>query len=257
MSFEKSTYGLVGYPLGHSFSKEFFAEKFRREGLNAEYLNFEIDSIDKIHAVIASHPTLRGFNVTIPYKQAIIPYLDTLSPLASRTGAVNVVKVEHTPDRIRLHGYNSDCGGFYSDIAPLLRRDITQALVLGKGGAARAVATALELRGIAPAFVTRRHADGCLLFEQITPDIISATHLIVQCTPLGMYPRVDTVPDIPYQAIGPRHVCYDVVYNPSPTEFLRRCQMRGAVVRGGLGMLHAQARIAWDIWQGSDSDTEF
>lgn len=248
-----SIYGLIGYPLGHSFSQRYFTEKFEREGIDARYMNFELKDIDSLAEVINT-PGLRGFNVTIPYKRKIIPLLDKISPMASKAGAVNVVKVVSGADGAReLHGFNSDCGGFLGDIRPLLaaRR---KALILGHGGAAQAVSTALYSIGIEAAYVTRKPLPDSILFADLTREMIAENKLIIQCTPLGMYPHTDTFPDIPYDAIGPGHLCYDVVYNPTPTEFMKRCAVMGATVRDGSGMLIGQAEIAWKIWNGIPID---
>lgn len=249
-------YGLVGFPLGHSYSKEHFTRKFAREGLDGEYKNFEIERIEKLTEVIDREPGLVGFNVTIPYKKQVMALLDEVSPLAREVGAVNVVKIEREADgRMRLHGYNSDCGGFLQDISPLLTPAHRKALILGNGGAAQAVATALRSVGRAVTFAGRRPGNGVMLFEDVTPEVVAGYDVIVQCTPLGMYPHTDGVPAIAYDGIGPKHVCYDVVYNPAETEFMRLCRERGATVKGGTGMLEGQARIAWRIWEG-DKDAE-
>lgn len=250
-----SIYGLVGYPLGHSFSQRYFMEKFERERLNARYLNFEIEDISRITEILAIKD-LKGFNVTIPYKQAFIPYLHSISPIASKAGAVNVVKVIREPDgSCRLHGFNSDCGGFLSDIQPLIRPLHRKALILGHGGAAKAVHTALGAIGIGATYVTRRPMPGSIMFSELTEQLVAEHKLIIQCTPLGMYPDVDTFPPMPYRAIGPDHLCYDVVYNPSPTQFLKLCAARGAEIRGGEGMLLGQADLAWNIWNEIPTNT--
>ncbi|MDE6384426.1 MAG: shikimate dehydrogenase [Paramuribaculum sp.] len=251
-----SIYGLIGYPLGHSFSQRYFAEKFEREGIDAQYLNFELNDISQISDVIAI-PELRGFNVTIPYKQKIIPLLDSISPMARKAGAVNVVKVVDMPDGTRrLYGFNSDCGGFLSDIVPMLTPDHTKALILGHGGAAQAVRVALDSINIHSTYVTRRQLPDSILFSELTHGLVNDHKVIIQCTPLGMYPNIDSCPPIPYEAIGSRHLCYDVVYNPAPTEFLKRCAVRGAAVRDGAGMLIAQAELAWNIWNDTRITTK-
>ena len=241
-------YGLVGYPLGHSFSAGFFAEKFAREGIDARYLNFEMPDIGDLLELLSEYPDLEGFNVTIPYKQQILPYLASVSPQAAAIGAVNVVRVEHTPQGPRLHGYNSDCPGFVRTLAPLLPQEAVSALVLGTGGAARAVMTGLESLGIDATAVSRTPAPGRLTYDDLTAEVMAAHRVVVNCTPLGMWPKVETAPPIPYETLTSKHVCYDVVYNPAETEFMRRARANGATVSNGLAMLHLQALLAWQIW---------
>lgn len=241
-------YGLIGYPLGHSFSANFFAEKFAREGIDARYLNFEIPDIGDLMELLAEYPELEGFNVTIPYKQQILPYLQTLSPQAQAIGAVNVVSVEHTAAGPVLHGHNTDCPGFARTLAPLLPQEAVSALVLGTGGAAKAVLTALSQLGVAAKTVSRTPAAGRLTYDDLTAEVMAAHRVVVNCTPLGMWPNVDSAPAIPYDEITTAHVCYDVVYNPEETEFMRRARAKGATVSNGLAMLHMQALLAWQIW---------
>lgn len=238
-------YCLVGYPLGHSFSRRFFSEKFDREGIDAEYLNFEIDSIDKLSHVLAV-PNLRGFNITIPYKQKVIPYLTKMDATAHAVGAVNVVKIERDGT---LTGHNSDMYGFVESIRPLLgNAKHTKALVLGTGGASRAVVAGLRSLGIKPVLVSRYPVDGGMTYAQVDAEVIKAHTVVVNATPLGMYPNIDAAPDIPYQAMTEQHVAFDLVYNPEITEFMRRAAMAGATVKNGLEMLHLQALRAWEIW---------
>lgn len=259
-------YGLIGCPLGHSWSQAYFTDMFTRLGLRARYLNFPIASLSELPALLRAHPRLRGFNVTIPYKQAIIPLLHRLSPEAARIGAVNVVSISRpaalspAADSLLLTGHNTDCLGFAAALAPHLQpRHLasgTRALVLGTGGAARAVAVALRDMAIEPLMVSRRApapaADatptGVITYAHITPALMAEAPIIVNCTPLGMHPKVDACPPIPYQWLTPRHLCFDLVYNPAATLFLRRAAAAGAATAGGLAMLHAQARAAWQIW---------
>lgn len=244
-----ATYGLLGYPLGHSFSRAFFTEKFAREGITAEYLNFELPGIEQFDAeVLARHPRLRGFNVTIPYKQAIIPRLDSLTPEATAIGAVNVVRVEHTASGQRLVGTNSDWIGFTESLRPLLQAEDREALVLGTGGASRAVVYSLERLGIRPHLVSRTARPGILDYAAL-PQWIERCRLIVNCTPLGMHPRVDTCPPIPYDLLTPAHLLYDLVYNPAETLFLQKGAQRGARTKNGAEMLERQALAAWAFWQ--------
>ena len=243
-----ATYGLLGYPLGHSFSRAYFTEKFRREGIAAEYLNFELPEIAQLDAeVLARHPNLRGFNVTIPYKQAIIPRLHSLSPEAAAIGAVNVVRVEHTASGLRLVGDNSDWIGFTDSLRPLLCADHREALVLGTGGASRAVVYSLERLGIRAHLVSRTARPGILDYAAL-PQWMARCQLIVNCTPLGMYPRIDTCPPIPYDLLTPAHLLYDLVYNPAETLFLQKGAQRGARTKNGAEMLELQALAAWEMW---------
>lgn len=240
----KNIYGLVGYPLGHSFSRNFFSEKFTREGLDCEYLNFEIPSIDKIEGVVAT-PNLRGFNVTIPYKQQIIPYLDEIDSVAAEIGAVNVVKVLEGG---KLKGFNSDIVGFRESIKPLLNGSHKKALVLGTGGASRAVVAGLKQLGIEPTLVSRKPGENILGYSDLTPEVMAEHTVIVNTTPLGMYPAVDNAPDIPYRELTQSHVCFDLVYNPEITKFMDLSRLRGAIIKNGLEMLHLQAIESWRIW---------
>ena len=260
---EPDIYALVGYPLGHSFSRDYFTEKFDRKHIDAQYLNFEIPDLAALPAKIAEHPHLRGFNVTIPYKQATIPMLDSLDPVAEAIGAVNCVKIARrkgtrTP---LLTGYNTDAFGFSEAIRPSLRPDITGALVLGTGGASRAVVYALQKLGISSTLVSRSAKSTyikSLTYADLTPDVMADNLLIVNTTPLGMSPNVDACPDIPYNLLTPRHLCFDLIYNPDPTLFLKRSSSARAeiVEHGGLDMLTGQAEEAWRIWHNqTDSDT--
>lgn len=243
-------YGLLGYPLGHSFSASYFHDKFEREGLDADYRNFEFEHVADAVAHFKSLPELRGFNVTIPHKQAIIPYLDELSDEARAIGAVNVVKVEHTADGgVRLLGRNSDLVGFRESIRPLLDPAVhTKALVLGTGGASKAVVHALHQLGLTTQYVSRTAKEDCITYDQLTPAVMADFMVVVNCTPLGMYPKVDAAPAIPYDLLSPHHVLFDLVYNPDVTLFMRKGMEHGAVVKNGLEMLHRQADAAWTMW---------
>ena len=243
-------YGLLGYPLGHSFSARYFADKFEREHIDAEYRNFEFDNIEKAMQHLMAQPNLIGFNVTIPYKQAVMPYLTSLSPEAEAIGAVNVVCAQHTDHgKLVLHGCNSDVIGFSDSIRPLLRPEVhKRALVLGTGGASKAVMHGLKQMGIEPTYVSRTATLGRLTYEQLTPEVMNDYKVIVNCSPVGMYPKVDTCPAIPYELLTPDHLLYDLVYNPLETLFMKRGAAQGAVVKNGLEMLHLQADAAWQMW---------
>ena len=240
-----TTYGLIGYPLGHSFSRKFFTEKFDKEGIDAQYLNFEIPSIEEFPNIIESHPDLRGLNVTIPYKQQVMQYLDDISPEAKAIGAVNVVKVE----KGHLTGYNSDVIGFVESIRPLLKPHHRKALILGTGGASKAINYGLrEKLGLETLFVSRKAREGMITYEDIDTTLMRDYEVIVNCSPVGMHPHVDECPDLPYEAMTDRNLLYDLVYNPLQTLFMQRGAAQGATTKNGLEMLHLQAIASWDFW---------
>lgn len=243
-------YGLLGYPLGHSFSAKYFAEKFAKEGIDATYKNFEFAEVADAVAYLLQQDDLQGFNVTIPHKQAIMPYLNGLSAEAEAIGAVNVVCVKRDADgTVKLLGCNSDVVGFSNSIQPLLRPMLhSKALVLGTGGASKAVMYGLRKLGVEPIYVSRTPKEGQLTYNDLTPEVMRDYKVIVNCTPLGMYPKVDACPDIPYQYLTPDHLLYDLVYNPLETLFMKRGAAQGAVVKNGLEMLHLQAEAAWVDW---------
>ncbi|MCM1319510.1 MAG: shikimate dehydrogenase [Muribaculaceae bacterium] len=242
-------YGLVGKTLGHSFSASFFTEKFTAEHTNARYLNFELPDIAMLLALIEAHPNLRGLNVTIPYKQSVIPLLDGIDPIASAIGAVNTIKISHQGSSTFLIGYNTDAPGFLEGLHQSEDTLPDNALILGgTGGAAAAVIYALQSHGITTTIVSRHKAAGRLTYDEVTDDIIRSHRLIVNCTPLGMYPDVDSLPNIPYRALTPSHIAYDLVYNPPMTGFLKAARAQGCHILNGLPMLHAQALLSYRIW---------
>lgn len=248
-------YGLIGRALSHSFSKEHFTEKFRREGLaDCRYDLFELPVIGDLSGLLADTPDLRGFNVTIPYKESVIPYLSGLDPLAAAVGAVNTVAIRDG----KLTGHNTDVHGFRSLVAPALAglqepgSDIRpRALVLGSGGASRAVAYVLREAGIRFRVVSRDRARGELTWDMVDRTVISVCRLIINTTPLGMFPDVESAPSLPYEALTPKHVLIDLVYNPERTRFLKHGEEMGARTIGGLGMLREQAEAAWGIWNAN------
>lgn len=246
----KSQYGLFGHPLGHSFSRGFFTEKFAREGIDAEYLNFDIPSIDDYTATLDAHPNLRGHNVTIPYKQQVMPMLDELSDEARAIGAVNVVKISYDAEGKRhLKGFNSDVIGFVDSIRPLLKPHHRKALILGTGGASKAIRYGLtEKLGMEVLMVSRTAKPGMITYEDITPELIKEYEVIVNCSPCGMHPHVDESPNLPYESMTPKNLLYDLVYNPERTQFMERGAARGAIVKNGLEMLHLQALASWKFW---------
>lgn len=242
-------YGLIGYPLKHSFSIGYFNEKFRSEGVDAEYVNFEIPSINDFMEVIEENPNLSGLNVTIPYKEQVIPFLDSLDPDTAEIGAVNVIKIIRQPKgKVKLVGYNSDIIGFTQSIQPLLLPSHKKALLLGTGGASKAVFHGLKNLGIESVFVSRTHKPGMLTYEELTPEVMAEYTVIVNCTPVGMYPKVDFCPNIPYEYLTPNHLLYDLLYNPNITLFMKKGEERGAITKNGLEMLLLQAFAAWEIW---------
>ena len=246
------TYGLVGYPLGHSFSQDYFTKKFAAENIDAQYLNFQIEDIALFPEKVLTVDGLSGLNVTIPYKQKVMAYLDEIDETAQKVGAVNVVKIIRNGSNVRLRGCNSDVVGFENSLKPLLKPCHTSAYILGTGGASKAVRYVLEKLGIDYQFVSRTAdaANNILSYEQLTNDLIASHKLIVNCTPLGMSPKTDVCPAIPYEAIGPDHLCFDLIYNPEVTLFLQKARQQGATIKNGLDMLIGQAVRAWEIWNG-------
>ena len=249
MANPEKLYGLIGYPLGHSMSASFFNQKFESENIAAEYRNFPIASIDELPGLLAQHPNLAGLNVTIPYKQQVIPFLSDIDPLADQIGAVNVIKFTQTKDGLHLKGYNSDIIGFTRSIEPLIDKNKHKAaLILGTGGASKAIKLGLEKLGLETQYVSRQKTAQTLAYEELTHSHFKHYKVIVNCTPLGMYPNMDTCPDIPYRFLSHEHICYDLVYNPEQTLFLIKAQEQGAVTKGGLEMLILQALAAYEIW---------
>ena len=237
-------YGIIGFPLGHSFSKGFFTEKFARESIDAQYLNFEIPDATMLKDVLRENPELRGLNVTLPHKQAVIPLLDELSDEAREIGAVNVIRVRDG----RLKGFNSDIIGFSESIKPLLQPHHSNALILGTGGASRAIRVGLSRLGIEWTYVTRSPREGMFAYSDLTPEVMKEYTVIVNCSPVGMFPKVDQAPAIPYELLTPKHLLFDLVYNPEDTLFMQKGREQGAIVKNGLEMLHLQAVASWRFW---------
>lgn len=245
-------YGLIGFPLGHSFSKSFFNEKFQNEGIDAEYINFEIKGIDELPEVLATNPELRGLNVTIPYKEKVLSFLDYISVEARAIGAVNVIRVDHKGDDVMLKGYNSDVIGFTKSIEPLLETFHRKALILGTGGASKAINYGLKSLGLETVLVSRFERPGTIQYKDITPDVVKEYNVIVNCTPSGMFPHYDECPDLPYEALDNHNLLYDLIYNPDETLFMKKGRERGAQTKNGLEMLLLQAFASWDFWNGDE-----
>ncbi len=241
-------YGLIGYPLGHSFSQSYFNEKFQNENIDALYENFEIPSIENFPEIIETNPNLRGLNVTIPYKEKVISYLDVISPEAREIGAVNVIKVERKGKSTYLTGYNSDVIGFTRSIEPLIEKYHKKALILGTGGASKAINYGLKSLGLETVFVSRYRKPDTICYEDITPKVIKEYNVIVNCTPLGMFPHTDECPNLPYEAMNTQTLLYDLIYNPDMTMFMQKGAEHGATVKNGLEMLLLQAFASWEFW---------
>ncbi len=244
-------YGLIGFPLGHSFSRGYFNEKFEAESIDAEYVNFEIPSIKEFREVVEKNENLCGLNVTIPYKEQVIPYLDDLDKAtAKRIGAVNVIKIIRNGKKTKLVGYNSDIIGFTQSIEPFVEEHHQKALILGTGGASKAICCGLQDLGIESKFVSRSKKNAkTITYADLTPEIMKSHHIIVNCTPLGMYPKINECPDIPYDLLTPKHLLYDLLYNPDETLFMKKGKKQGAMVKNGLEMLLLQAFEARNIWK--------
>lgn len=235
-------FGIIGYPLHHSFSAKYFSQKFEQENIDAEYSLYPLDKDKwtKGERLMELLNSLDGMNVTMPYKQAIIPYLDRLDETAAAVGAVNVV--------CRRVGYNTDCIGFMESIRPILRDTDHKALVLGTGGASKAVSYGLKQLGILPTLVSRTPKDGMIGYEDLTEALMAEYTVIVNCTPLGMVPDTESYPPIPYEFISAQHLLFDCIYNPEETVFLKKGRAQGATIQNGMEMLTGQAKAAWMIW---------
>jgi len=242
-------FGLIGFPLGHSFSKKYFAEKFHNEHIgNCEYDIYPLTSIDLFSDLIANQPELIGLNVTIPYKSAVIKLLDSISPEAKEIGAVNVIKIRRNKKDISLSGFNSDVTGISDSLQPYINRNVTGAIVLGTGGSSKAVCYVLKKMGLKVTLVSRTTKEGSITYKDLTAGIFASNHLIVNSTPLGMFPDIDSRPDINYSLLTPDHILFDLVYNPENTSYLKMGAEQGCKTISGLKMLHSQAERSWEIW---------
>ncbi|MEL7586135.1 MAG: shikimate dehydrogenase [Prolixibacteraceae bacterium] len=245
------TYGLIGYRLGHSFSKRFFTEKFEKENLkDHEYVNFELDSIEEFPGLFKRHDHLYGLNCTIPYKQQIMPFLDEIHQEAAAAGAVNTIRIIRQAGRQQLIGYNTDIYGFEHSFRPLLREQHKKALILGTGGASKAVKYVLNKLQIDFLSATTKAEPGSgeIPYQDISVPLLKDFLIVIQTTPLGMFPNTASCPELPWDALTSNHLLFDLVYNPEETLFMKRGRERGATVKGGLEMLHLQAIRSWEIW---------
>jgi shikimate dehydrogenase len=244
--------GLIGYPLGHSFSKNYYLAKFEKENIdNVHYDLYPIERIDQFPYIFNQEQSFRGFNVTIPHKQTVIPYLHELSEEASIMKAVNCITISYKDGQAILKGYNTDAYGFQKSLEPLLLPNHKQALVLGNGGAAKAVFHSLNQLGIPYKVVSRNKETGDLTYENLNDKLISEHHLIINCSPVGTFPNIDNCPNLPYDAIGENHLLYDLIYNPEETLFLKKGKERGATTKNGYEMLLLQAEKNWEIWNNN------
>lgn len=241
-------FGIIGHPLGHSFSPSYFNEKFQNEGIDAVYEKYDLPVITDLQAIIDYTQDLCGFNVTIPYKEKVMSYLDIVSPEARSMGAVNVVKVINKDGKKYLEGYNSDLIGFMRSIQPLIEPHHKKALVLGTGGASKAIIYGLHRLGLETLLVSRYQKDNTIQYEQIDKTVLEEYTVIVNCTPCGMAPHFDECPALPYENITPKHLMFDLIYNPDETLFLKKGREQGAITKNGLEMLLLQAEGAWEIW---------
>jgi shikimate dehydrogenase len=243
-------YGLIGFPLSHSFSVKYFAEKFIREGIeDCVYENFPMEHIGLLSRLITERENLFGLNVTIPHKEMVIPFLNSMADEIADIGAVNTIKIIRQGNAIHLKGYNTDVYGFSSSFKPFMKEHFRNALILGTGGASKAAAYVLNTMGLTVTYVSRvPQQPGHISYDQLTPQIISSSQVIVNASPVGMYPAIDSCPAIPYEYLTAEHVLFDLIYNPLETKFLAQGRSKGAKIINGLQMLHLQADKSWEIW---------
>lgn len=243
-------YGLIGFPLTHSFSEKYFAKKFKKEKIcDVEYLNFPLQNIGEILSLVIANPKIYGLNVTIPYKEQVIPFLDDIDQVASKAGAVNTIIISRKNNKIFLKGYNTDIIGFIRSLPADISKKHKNALVLGTGGASKAVACGLDKLNIKYQLVSRTGKPGCVTYKDVDEKTIQKYTLIINTTPLGMYPDTGSLPDITYRYLSEQHLLYDLIYNPSVSSFLLEGKKRGSAVMNGLQMLKYQAEESWKIWK--------
>jgi shikimate dehydrogenase len=246
-------FGLIGYPLGHSFSKKYFTEKFLREHISdCSYENYQLENLDTFSELVSSEKELFGLNITIPYKSEIIRFLDEIDAEAEEIGAVNVINIKRYPNKIKLYGYNSDVTGIRDTLLPFIGSSVTNALVLGTGGSSRAVCYVLNKLGLKVDLVSRDRKPGTLIYSEIDKVVLERTQIIINTTPLGMFPNISGMPDISYHNLNKNHILFDLVYNPEITSFLKRGAEQGCTILSGLKMLHSQAEKSWEIWNSEN-----
>jgi shikimate dehydrogenase len=242
-------FGLIGFPLSHSFSKKYFAEKFEREGIkDCRYDTYPIEHIDLLKPLLADNPCLSGLNVTIPYKEKVMSLLDEVDAEAAGIGAVNTIRISGQGEGTWLKGFNTDVYGFRKSITPFIHKKTQKAFILGTGGSSKAVSFVLNKMGMNVLFVSRNPSQENHISYRDLPKLITQPAIIVNASPAGMYPQVNSFPDIPYELITPDHILFDLVYNPPETLFLLKGKARGATIINGLQMLHLQAERSWEIW---------
>jgi shikimate dehydrogenase len=242
-------FGLIGYPLSHSFSKKFFTEKFREEQItNCEYELYPIENIDLFVKLLSDNPEMWGINVTIPYKVQVLPFLDELDEASTEIGAVNCILIGRKNAEQWITGYNTDAYGFEASLKPLLESHHRKALIFGDGGAAKAIKYVFNKLNIPFLVVTRKPAEKSILYDAVDEAMLREYNILINTTPLGMSPNVDTCPDIPYHLLSDKHIGYDLVYNPEETSFLKQVRAKGGKTKNGLEMLHLQAIRSWEIW---------
>lgn len=238
-------YGIIGYPLSHSFSPAYFKKKFAALQITATYQSYPLQDISELPGFLEAHPEIEGLNVTIPYKESVLPFLHEVDETAAAVGAVNCISIKEGHKK----GFNTDVIGFEQSLIPLLTSKHSQALILGTGGSSKAVAFVLSELGIPFQKVSATNAPDSLSYNTLTPELVNAHKLIVNTTPLGMYPAIDAAPPIPYSSIGSHHLLYDLIYNPDETQFLLRGKAQGATIKNGFEMLKLQADASWKIWK--------
>ena len=242
-------FGLIGYPLSHSFSKKYFTEKFFTEHItDCLYNNYPLKKLDEFRELVVSDDELCGLNITIPYKSGIIRFLDVIDPEAEEIGAVNVIKIRRPGGKIKLFGYNSDVTGIRDTLLPYIGDNVRNALVLGTGGSSRAVCHVLKKFGLQVDLVSRGRKPGILVYSDVDSEILDNAQLIINTTPLGMFPNTESRPEINYRRLNRKHILFDLVYNPEITSFLRMGAEQGCLIISGVKMLHSQAEKAWEIW---------
>ncbi|MBE9511973.1 MAG: shikimate dehydrogenase [Bacteroidetes bacterium] len=246
-------YGLIGFPLTHSFSEKYFAEKFRKEMISdVEYLNFPLHSIGEIMPLVIDNPEICGLNVTIPYKEKVVPFLDDIDPEANKAGAVNTITISRKKNIFFLKGYNTDIIGFIRSLSADISKKHKNALILGTGGASKAVVCGLNKLNIKYQLVSRTGKPGCISYKDVDKKTFQNNTLIINTTPVGMYPDTGSLPDLPYRYLSEKHLLYDLIYNPSVTRFLMEGKKRGAGVMNGLQMLKNQAEESWRVWKNEE-----